>query len=229
MSCNLRTTFLWQTFSLGKKKSCSAYIAKSYEICKTFRIFILPIEITREWHLPLFQAMGAPCANLYTWSRFVTKFQSFSRSVSPKLKLRLELSLDNFPINWLQWLSITTRWYINGNVSNADDQQHFDDQQTGADPHEDDHVSHQRHSDDQHTGADPHEDDHVSHQQLQRPRCKWAPAPQWTRGAPAWSMRHIALLLKISAAPTIIRKGSGYQIGWIFGKIPNGIWPPPHF
>ena len=196
MSCKLRTTFLWQTFSLGKEKSCSAYIAKSYEICKTFRILTLPIEITREWHLPLFQAIGAPCANLYTWSRFVTKFQSFSRSVSPKLKLRLELSLDNFPINWLQWLSITTRWYINGNVSNADDQQHFDDQQTGA---------------------DPHKDDHVSHQQLQRPRCKWAPAPQWTRGAPAWSMRHIALLPKISAAPTIIRKGSGYQIGWIFG------------
>ena len=133
----------------------------------------------------LFQAIGAPCANLYTWSRFVTKFQSFSRSVSPKskLKLRLELSLDNLPINRLQWLTITTRWYINGIVSNADDQQHLDDQQTGA---------------------DPHEDDHVSHQQLQRPRCKWAPAPQWTRQAPPWSMRHIVLLVKIIAAPTII-------------------------
>ena len=52
MSCKLRTTFLWQTFSLGKEKSGSAYIAKSYEFCKTFGIFILPTEITREWHLP---------------------------------------------------------------------------------------------------------------------------------------------------------------------------------
>ena len=23
--------------------------------------------------------------------------------------------------------------------------------------------------------------------------------------------------------------GSGYQNGWIFGKVPNGLWPPPHF
>ena len=23
--------------------------------------------------------------------------------------------------------------------------------------------------------------------------------------------------------------GSGYQIGWIFGKIPDGLWPPSHF
>ena len=28
----------------------------------------------------------------------------------------------------------------------------------------------------------------------------------------------------------VLREGSGYQIGWIFGKIPNGLWPlPPHF
>ena len=26
-----------------------------------------------------------------------------------------------------------------------------------------------------------------------------------------------------------LREGSRYQIGWIFGKIPNGLWPPPHF
>ena len=28
-------------------------------------------------------------------------------------------------------------------------------------------------------------------------------------------------------APTGLREGSGYQIGWIFGKIPNGLRPPP--
>ena len=28
-----------------------------------------------------------------------------------------------------------------------------------------------------------------------------------------------------------LREGSGYQIGWIFGKMPNGLWPPspPNF
>ena len=25
----------------------------------------------------------------------------------------------------------------------------------------------------------------------------------------------------------IIREGYGYHIGWIFGKIPNSLWPPP--
>ena len=27
----------------------------------------------------------------------------------------------------------------------------------------------------------------------------------------------------------LVREGSGYQIGWIFGKIPNGLRPPPSF
>ena len=26
-----------------------------------------------------------------------------------------------------------------------------------------------------------------------------------------------------------VREGSRYQIGWFFGKIPDGLWPPPHF
>ena len=26
-----------------------------------------------------------------------------------------------------------------------------------------------------------------------------------------------------------LREGSRYQIRWIFGKIPNGLWPPPNF
>ena len=26
-----------------------------------------------------------------------------------------------------------------------------------------------------------------------------------------------------------LREGSHYQIGWIFWKTPNGLWPPPHF
>ena len=26
-----------------------------------------------------------------------------------------------------------------------------------------------------------------------------------------------------------VRDGSRYQIRWIFGKVPNGLWPPPHF
>ena len=25
------------------------------------------------------------------------------------------------------------------------------------------------------------------------------------------------------------REGSGYQVRWFFGKIPNGPWPPPHY
>ena len=30
-----------------------------------------------------------------------------------------------------------------------------------------------------------------------------------------------------SSSHTSLRDGSGYQIGWIFGKVPNGSWPPP--
>ena len=30
-----------------------------------------------------------------------------------------------------------------------------------------------------------------------------------------------------SSSHTSLRDGSGYQNGWIFGKVPNGRWPPP--
>ena len=37
--------------------------------------------------------------------------------------------------------------------------------------------------------------------------------------------------LKMFLADQEVREGSNYQIGWTFGKIPNGRWPPPlpHF
>ena len=38
-----------------------------------------------------------------------------------------------------------------------------------------------------------------------------------------WELTPLTLL-------TLLREGSSYQIGWIFGKIPNGLSPPnPHF
>ena len=43
---SLANIFSWE----GEVRVC--LIAKSYEFCKTFGIFILPTEITREWHLP---------------------------------------------------------------------------------------------------------------------------------------------------------------------------------
>ena len=39
-----------------------------------------------------------------------------------------------------------------------------------------------------------------------------------------WSTCNINYSLCL--VPAIIREGSGYQIGWIFGKIPNGLRPP---
>ena len=36
----------------------------------------------------------------------------------------------------------------------------------------------------------------------------------------------LRILLKFCIVVTKLREGSGYQIGWIFGKIPNGNWPP---
>ena len=40
----------------------------------------------------------------------------------------------------------------------------------------------------------------------------------------------LSLLKKKLPLPAYLREGSRYQMGWIFGKIPNSLWPPPpHF
>ena len=36
-------------------------------------------------------------------------------------------------------------------------------------------------------------------------------------------------MVSMDRPPLVVREGSRYQIGWFFGKIPNGIWPPPSF
>ena len=37
------------------------------------------------------------------------------------------------------------------------------------------------------------------------------------------------LLLELYQSHASLRDVSRFQIGWIFGKVQNGLWPPPHF
>ena len=36
-------------------------------------------------------------------------------------------------------------------------------------------------------------------------------------------------MVSMDRPPLVVREGSRYQIGWFFGKIPNGPWHPPSF
>ena len=50
-----------------------------------------------------------------------------------------------------------------------------------------------------------------------------------TRTTPKHMAVHFLVVLSFFNSISTLRDAYPFQNGWIFGKVPNGLWPPPHF